>query len=218
MPPCIERPSCFGSVRTQYAGTAFESHLEELSKSLQKIRRVRRDGNCFYSALLFLLMEHAASSPEGQAYVKDIVEKSRAQLVNYFEEYIVEEFADPLREHLETPAPLDALDDSFWSYSTVYIRMVTSATIQGSPKFREFIGGDAEARAYAKRRVEVNCEYAGEMEIAAATEGLSVQMEVVSLEVGSMQRYMRGGGPFIGSLLYVPDHFDIIYPHALNKA
>lgn len=45
-------------MKTEYESSKFEKCFDELSKRYKHIRRLRRDGNCFYRAFLFQLFEH----------------------------------------------------------------------------------------------------------------------------------------------------------------
>ena len=45
-------------VKHEFSDSKFERCFEELQKRYTKIRRLRRDGNCFYRAFLFQVFEH----------------------------------------------------------------------------------------------------------------------------------------------------------------
>ena len=79
-------------VSNEYIETKFEQSFKQMilpkeqgGRGYQHIRRLRRDGNCFYRAFLFQLFEHYALNMEKhEAQYKKlvgIVEKSKDDLV-----------------------------------------------------------------------------------------------------------------------------------------
>ena len=45
-------------LKHEYQDNKFELCFDELSKRYTRVRRLRRDGNCFYRAFLFQVFEH----------------------------------------------------------------------------------------------------------------------------------------------------------------
>ena len=96
-------------VLTEYMDTKFEQSVRVLIKDkadggrgYKHIRRLRRDGNCFYRAFLYQLFEHyaiALQKGECQEQYKkliDTVEKSKDDLVKNagYDEIVIEDFYD----------------------------------------------------------------------------------------------------------------------------
>jgi len=80
---------------------------EEGGKGYKQIRRLRRDGNCFYRAFLFQLFEHYALNMQQyksqyDALVK-IVEESKEDLSKNagYDEIVIEDFYDVFLEKLK---------------------------------------------------------------------------------------------------------------------
>lgn len=195
------------SLSCEYKETPFYSSILSLCMEYREIRRIERDGNCFYTAVLYLLVSC------DRAAVLDRLNKSL--LLNdqlHIEPYIINEFLDPLLSFFGSDASDDpintSLDIDFFNYSIMYLRIVTSLVIRRSARFKECI---ADVNGYCKTHVEVNNEYAGEVEIEGLMEGLNLQIDIICIEKGNIHRYVRGTGLPIGTLLYMPDHFDIIY-------
>ncbi|KAI5184355.1 hypothetical protein NEHOM01_0100 [Nematocida homosporus] len=200
-----------------YKGTPFQGAMEKLALSNPKIRKVRRDGNCFYSALVFLLLERYLERP---SYAEELL--GRLSRMNEWlrdgglEESLVAEFTDPIFAVLRSatagnPSQLEALDNVFWGYTLLYFRMITSSYIKRN--LGEFNGFLAEEswETYCRDQVEMPGSYAGEIEMTALGAALGVSFDVITLQGVEVHRYTKGNGEKIGSLLYMPDHFDIIY-------
>lgn len=214
---CVGNTCDLSSVIPLYTDTPFYSLLENLMRSYSKIRRVRRDGNCFYSSVISLVLEFAMASRDNAELIAETFARLDALLESvYPEKYIVEEFKDPVGSVVQCinrgeRIVIDELDDVFWNYSTMYFRMITSGFIKANrDTYTHFVeSGDLDR--HCSTRVEVNNEYAGEVEITALTEALGLEINVICLETQGMQVYKKGRGPPIGNLLYMPEHFDIIY-------
>ena len=101
-------------VMHEYTGTKFEASFSQLIKSkeeggrgYQHIRRLRRDGNCFYRAYLFQLFEHYALDMGEYKTQYDnlikIVEESKEDLSKNagYEEIVIEDFYDVFLENLK---------------------------------------------------------------------------------------------------------------------
>ncbi len=51
--PFITEPMPIEILKEEYKDNKFENCFEDLVKKYTKVRRLRRDGNCFYRAFLF---------------------------------------------------------------------------------------------------------------------------------------------------------------------
>ena len=95
----------------------FGECFEELSKRYTRVRRLRRDGNCFYRAYLFQVFEHfiqATGTKENPVQDKAyeeflaIVEKSKGELVGIgYDEIVVEDFYDIFLEETKKLKEID---------------------------------------------------------------------------------------------------------------
>ena len=63
-------------LHAEYTESKFDKCFDNLSKRYTQIRRLRRDGNCFYRAFLFQLFEHFVLT-KGDDYNK-FLEKIKA--------------------------------------------------------------------------------------------------------------------------------------------
>ena len=103
----------------EYTGTQFEESFKDLIKSKEEggrgykhIRRLRRDGNCFYRAFLFQLFEHYSLHMETHKAQYDklikIVEDSKDDLVTNagYDSIVIEDFHEIFLDNLKKLATL----------------------------------------------------------------------------------------------------------------
>ncbi|KAI5171325.1 ubiquitin thioesterase protein OTUB1 [Nematocida sp. LUAm3] len=199
-----------------YKNTPFQEAMEKLARSNTKIRRVKRDGNCFYSSIIFLLLEHYLKNPSLSEELLRRLDSANAILREQsVEEYLIEEFIDPIFSIIKSTVAgntvvLEELDTVFWNYTVTYFRMITSSYIKKNPElFLPFLGVSVEE--YCAQKIEAIGQYAGEVELTSLSMALEVSFTVISLEKGKTSIYTKGEKEKIGALLYMPDHFDIIY-------
>jgi hypothetical protein len=55
-------------LKSEYRDNKFELCFDELYTRYTKVRRLRRDGNCFYRAFIFQLFEFFIQNPESPQY------------------------------------------------------------------------------------------------------------------------------------------------------
>ena len=84
-------------IKSEYENNKFEKCFDELSKRYKNIRRLRRDGNCFYRAFLFQLFEHfiQTKGTDYKNFVKT-VEESKDDLIKNggYDLIVIEDFYD----------------------------------------------------------------------------------------------------------------------------
>ena len=84
-------------LKAEYAENKFEVCFDALYTRYKKVRRLRRDGNCFYRAFLFQLFEHfiLTKGPDYEQFVKMLVD-SKDDLVKNggYDEVAIEDFYD----------------------------------------------------------------------------------------------------------------------------
>ena len=103
-------------VMHEYTDTKFEASFQQLIKSIEEggrgytqIRRLRRDGNCFYRAFLFQLFEHYALNLHEGKYkaqydqLLKIVEESKEDLTKNagYDDIVIEDFYDVFLENVK---------------------------------------------------------------------------------------------------------------------
>ena len=87
-------------LKQEYAQNKFENCFDVLYTKYKRVRRLRRDGNCFYRAFLFQLMEHCILTDDKTQYNKivSIIEQSKEDLMKNagYDEIVIEDFYDTL--------------------------------------------------------------------------------------------------------------------------
>lgn len=90
-------------IKAEYENNKFEKCFDELYKRYKHVRRIRRDGNCFYRAFLFQLFEHFIET-KGKDYEDflKLVEGSKDDLVKNggYDLIVLEDFYDVFYESL----------------------------------------------------------------------------------------------------------------------
>ena len=88
------------SLLDEWQDNKFYASVQDLIQRYQFVRRLRRDGNCFYRALLFQLFEHsvaqvAAGNKGEYNRMREVIEKSKGELMEIgYDEIAIEDFYD----------------------------------------------------------------------------------------------------------------------------
>ena len=85
----------------EYAENKFENCFDQLYARYKTVRRLRRDGNCFYRAFLFQLFEYFAKTKNEQytAFLKCIEDSKQDLMTNGgYEEIVIEDFYETFLE------------------------------------------------------------------------------------------------------------------------
>lgn len=205
------------NIAGQYKNTPFQEAIDKLIMSNAQIRNVKRDGNCMYFCLIFLLLEGSLQNKAQPEHFLSVLLGVNKMLEEVgVETYLIEEFSDPIITVLKSsiggePVVLENLDDIFWDYTFMYFRMITSSYIKKHKnKFAGIIGPNVAEYCYSQ--IEVSNEEADDIEMEAIAQALGISFRVISLQGGQMTVYTKGTGSLsIGGLLHMPGHFDIIY-------
>lgn len=203
------------SLLEKYKDTPFYTSINSLASENSNIRSIRRDGNCFYYSIIFLVLEHYSTPLLSSALISTFNRINNNLVLSGVEEYLIKEFTDPIMSILKAASSgerpnIEELDSVFWNYSVTYFRMIVSSYIKKHAEdFSGFIEGSVEE--YCATHVEASNQYAGEIEMTAICKALHISYDVVCIENGKMDTLVRGDGEKIGSLLFISDHFDILY-------
>jgi len=94
-----------GILKEEYAANKFENCFDFLYNKYKQVRRLRRDGNCFYRAFLFQIFEHFIVSEDKTQLNKfiEVVEQSKADLMANagYDEIAIEDFYDLFLEKVK---------------------------------------------------------------------------------------------------------------------
>ena len=158
-----------GVLREEYKANKFENCFDVLYAKYTKVRRMRRDGSCFYRAFLFQLFEHCITNTDDRSLlekIKRITEASKEDLMTNagYDEIAIEDFFDAFKEavnKLETIAPADSAthllellgNNEDANYLIMYIRWLTACFLKKNAiLYEDFVGGDIAG--FCTREVE----------------------------------------------------------------
>lgn len=233
-----ERTGVREALGAEYADNpqrGFSEGIARLDETYASLRRVRKDGNCFYRAFLYRYLEELAleqmkfeSSSGGGGggcaelrRIRTVAKDSKAALLKVgFEEIVIDSFWETFCELLDNlpetpPRRLHELMTEEGASLVWFLRMVTSGRIKAhADRFAPFIGDEfADVERFCHVEVEpVNVE-CDQVQIIALTEALGVAVAIEYLDAsGAPSRvvFPDGGEPFV-TLLYRPGHYDILY-------
>jgi len=158
-----------GVLKEEYKANKFENCFDVLYGRYKQVRRMRRDGSCFYRAFLFQLFEHCITNTQDRSLlekVKRITDESKQDLMTNagYDEIVIEDFYDSFKEavdKLETVAPEIAADhlmallsnNEGANYLIMYIRWLTACFLKKNAiLYEDFVGGDIAG--FCTREVE----------------------------------------------------------------
>ncbi len=167
--PHISDMMDLGVLKEEYAANKFENCFDVLYAKYTKVRRMRRDGSCFYRAFLFQLFEHCIQNTNDRSLlenIKRITEASKEDLMTNagYDEIVIEDFFDAFKDavnKLETIAPADAAthllallgNNEDANYLIMYIRWLTACFLKKNAiLYEDFVGGDIAG--FCTREVE----------------------------------------------------------------
>lgn len=87
-----------GVLKEEYKDNKFENCFDTLYTRYKRVRRLRRDGNCFYRAFLFQIFEHFILNDDKTLYKQfvELVEASKKDMMEVcgYDEIVIEDFYD----------------------------------------------------------------------------------------------------------------------------
>lgn len=146
-----------GVLKEEYRDNKFENCFNDLYKKYTKVRRLRRDGNCFYRAFLFQLFEYFIHNNESPLYARFLanIEKSKKELMDIgYDELAIEDFYELFLIETKKLKIIKPENSTYYllsllgnkeeaTYLIMYSRFLTSLYLkQNAVLFEDFIGGD----------------------------------------------------------------------------
>ena len=168
-----------------------------LYSRFKNVRRMRRDGSCFYRSFLFQLFEHIIEQPDDRTLfnkIKQITEASKQDLMTNagYDEIVIADFYDAFIEALSglvDVSPADAHkhlikllgNNEGANYLIMYIRWLTACFLKkNSFLYEDFVGGDIEG--FCIREVEQLDVDADHLQIIALTSYFEIGVEISSVD------------------------------------
>ncbi|XP_072545307.1 ubiquitin thioesterase OTUB2-like [Salminus brasiliensis] len=213
------------AVSAQILEQSEEAKYQDISHQFGFIRKVKGDGNCFYRALCFRLVETLMHNGSSMKRVKDKLIRSHEDLLTAgFDE---SEFKELLSTFLSVLDQLEADDregallgffnDQATSDSMVkYLRLLTSAHLQNHADFFQHFVEAPNLKAYCTQEVEAMAMECDHVEILALSEALDTSLCIISMDSSDGQLVYHAipeGSECSIYLLYKTSHYDILYKH-----
>jgi len=216
-------------LKQEYAENQFEHCFEAIRSRYSKVRRMRKDGCCFYRAFLYQMFEYFILHKEDRlaydSFLK-ITAESKDRLVKNggYDEITIEDFFDSFHdavkglkdvsvekcaEHLEKTL----CNKEEANYVIMYARFITATYLkENSFLYEDFVGDVTQYCLREIEQIDVECDHPA---ILGITQFFNVGVEVNSV---SVQRQIdvillpeEGYDGFRPKLLYVPGHYDSLY-------
>lgn len=206
-------------------GQSEETKYQDFCQQFGFIRRVKGDGNCFYRALCFRIVETFMQNESSLKRIKDKLSRSQEDLIRAgFEE---SEFKDYLNCFLRVLEQLEADDceetllvffnDHATSDSMVkYLRLLTSTHLQNHADFFQHFVEAPNLKAYCTQEVEAMAMECDHVEILALSEALDISLCIISMNSSDghlVYHTIPEGSECSIYLLYKTSHYDILYKH-----
>ncbi|CDS38104.1 Ubiquitin thioesterase otubain protein [Echinococcus multilocularis] len=214
--------------------TVYLEKLELLKKRYGKMRRSRRDGNCFYRAFGFAYMEYLMQGKrkeEAKRFIRFCDECKEFLISVGYTEFTVEDFHEQFTGMVEKlvlqDGSLSELEDlfnnqSYSDYYVVFLRLSVSSYMQRNESFySNFIPDNKTVRRFCETEVEpmgLECDnihvaaLALAMDVPIKIENCQQSGELNCLEFPGRENASSGehaAAPVV--LLYRPGHYDILY-------
>lgn len=204
----------------------------------KKVRKVRRDGSCFYRSFIYRLSEILIKNPslvDSLGLLKRIAHGTEIMKKAGFDPIVFEDFEDGWKEFLvnikEKKTNFEILpaifcDKMYYDCLVMYLRFIISAFIRTSPLFEAYFETKDARDIFCKKDVEpIDCE-ADSYQILALFHFFEVPLRIFYVDntpgeettVLSLPEIDKGAdqvlktdGKYFIQLLYRPGHYDILY-------
>ena len=218
----------------------FIAGLKSLQEDYSEMRTVRGDGNCYYRAFLYSLVEHMMqNAADGKIILDYFKTKSWNEvLAQGYDEMALEIFYETIVDLLErvVDGKTDAAafhtemnaENSTSDYCTWYLRVVTATHLKQDPdRFLPFLmdgqaGGNnifLDINQFCAKHVEPMGQECEQVQVLALAVAIGVHVQIKYLDGRQLQPNNRLSHHQFGpdnattrlTLLYRPGHYDIIY-------
>ena len=158
--PFISDLTDLAVLKEEYAQNKFEDCFDALYGRYKRVRRLRRDGNCFYRAFLFQVFEHFILTDDKTQYAKfvQVVEASEKDLMDNcgYDEIAIDDFYQEFVTALKKLADVPKADATKHlmellcnheaaNYIIMYARFMTACYLKTNAIIFEGFVGDVAA-------------------------------------------------------------------------
>ena len=230
--PLISEELNIGTLIDEYkSNEEYAKSVENISKKYKFLRKIRRDGNCFYRAFIFRLFEHICIKNDKALFEKikqkilDVKELTGRNgydwvVVEDFYDLFLKEFTDcfnSLTFNITVRDYLDALfiDKDKGNYLIYFIRFcIASYLKENKEKYQLYIEGPFDN--WVRNEVEAIDHEADEIQIMACVNyfDIGVKIEYLNKDKREVVKMPddKPDDEFFIFLLFTPGHYDILYP------
>lgn len=217
------------------ASPNFLTQLQQLENHYTSFRPIRGDGNCYYRAFLYSLVEHVIHNDDQKSQMIEYfkVTSWKNLLAGGYNEMAIEVFYDTMVELLEGLTTMEAFHESMnqendvSDYCTWYMRAITAAFLKADterflPFCLEFHCHDVAE--FCARHVEPMGQECEQLQVLALAEAIGIAVRIEYMDgrcsatttttaVKMIQAHTFGPDDAIVQLrlLYRPGHYDILY-------
>lgn len=223
--PLLDEKRATAALLEKYTDAAFTGKIQTLAKAFPYFRAARGDGNCFYRAYAFGLMEWLTQEAQrATTFLQQLKSSYDMALAAGFDAFTTEDFYETVEElfkRLESEsssALREALnDDGVSNYVVAYLRIVTAAYMKThADDFQPFLEEGMTVDEFCNRHVNpfgVECEH---HQIRALTAALRAGVVIAYLDrsdgdEAAKHEIVSEGDPVVCHLLYRPGHYDLLY-------
>eukprot|EP00386_Alphamonas_edax_P003143 GDKI01009651.1.p1 GENE.GDKI01009651.1~~GDKI01009651.1.p1 ORF type:complete len:262 (+),score=65.88 GDKI01009651.1:56-841(+) len=226
--PLVSEEKSLLELEGEYADNpAFVKHIQKLGDMYGKIRRIRKDGCCFYRSYLFGIIEYLLQQREERipAFAALLESKKDLLAAAGYEwtaiEFFVEALTDTLAE-LQSCAANECTnrlmaafnDEGVCNCITFVGRCLTATHLKlNADMFEPFLEGHANIIEYCSKEVDPMFVEAEQFQIMALSAILDYPVAVCSITANMepvTNVFPEGREPVV-HLLYRPGHYDLIY-------
>ena len=207
----------------------YTNSISNITNKYTWIRKVRRDGNCFYRAFIYRLFEHIAINKDEELYGRVLSKIREARNLterNGYEWTVVEDFYNIFENSFNNVFNCDnkgkvreKLDESFadkdkGNYLIYFIRLCIAAYLKENKILYEYYVEDSFER-WIQTEVEPIDHEADQIQIMAAVSyfDFGVKIECLNKHKGELMKFpedKKDEDIFI-TVLFTPGHYDILY-------
>ncbi|KAI9333302.1 peptidase C65 Otubain-domain-containing protein [Obelidium mucronatum] len=236
--PLVAAAAGFDGLLAEVAGgaAALAAKAAQLAQRAAAMRRVRKDGNCFFRALAFALCE-ALLARRGSAWAAAVAARIRATretlVAAGYDPIITDDFFEPLADVVADSFTAEKLNETIekeYISDTIvcYLRLVTAAELKKNRDLYEAFILDSYPTLdeFIAHQVEPMGVESDQIHIVAMANALGVTFNVANLDASDttdlnfhdiapmfpleLEGNDAASQPVI-HLLYRPGHYDIVY-------
>lgn len=227
--PLVSPPLPLSVLYDEFPDSNFAPKIAQLQAehNFTEIRKCRRDGNCFYRAVAFDLIEQfKGRDPQGALQKYQSLWKEQLKASGY-DSVIYEDFSEAFWSFVtcDESNTQAAWEDNEYSsnMALMLLRLLTSAQIRSNPDdylaFIELGPQDANLQKWCERCVDAVGVDADQVQLIALAKALQIEIVVANLGSGmetddlqiSQFNYRKTDSDPSINLLYRPGHYDLLY-------